>query len=84
MYFLTNAVVLTTFAFFYALPAYLALGAIWRMSVLMGYPLNEADNKKWRKRILVFFFIPTALTGIIFGFVGMGNSMHFRSAHSVS
>ena len=65
------------------LPAYLALGAIWRISVLIGHPLNEADNKKWRKRILLVLFLPTTVIGMIFGIVGMGKAAHFSTGHGV-
>lgn len=80
---LTKSVFLTTFAFFYALPAYVALGALWRLSVMVGHPFNEAKNKKWRKIILFGMFTPAALVGIILGIVGMGKSRHFHTAHGI-
>lgn len=70
-------------AFLLSLPLYLILGVIWRLSVLAGYPINEAKNKKWRMGLLVTFAISGVL-GIVFGMVGMGNSRHFRDAHGVS
>lgn len=76
-------IVFTTIAFFFALPAYLALGAIWRISVLIGYPLVESDNKKWRKRILLILFLPTSVIGMIFGIVGMGKAAHFTTGHGI-
>ncbi|KAF2108774.1 hypothetical protein BDV96DRAFT_636494 [Lophiotrema nucula] len=75
-------VVLTTFAFFFALPAYLALGAILRLSVMIGYPLKEAKNTKWRRLILLALFLPSSIVGIILGIVGIGKASHFRDAHS--
>lgn len=77
-----HTVALTTFAFFYALPAYLALGAIWRLSMLVGYPFNLASNQKWRFWILVLFVF-SSITGIIFGIAGMGGAAHFSSGHGI-
>ncbi|KAF2187913.1 hypothetical protein K469DRAFT_748752 [Zopfia rhizophila CBS 207.26] len=76
-------IVLTTFAFFYALPAYLALGAIQRLSVLIGHPFNLANNLKWRKRIFLGLFLPTSVAGIIFGIIGMGKAQHFQTGHGI-
>lgn len=70
-------------AFLLTLPLYLILGVVWRLSVLSGYPINEAKNKKWRMGLLITFGI-SGLIGIVLGMVGMGNSRHFRDAHGVS
>ena len=80
---LIGAVIFATFAFFFALPAYAALGAIWRISVLINHPLDEAHNKKWRKCILLLAFLPSMVIGIVFGIVGMGKAVHFTTAHGV-
>jgi hypothetical protein len=77
-----SAVVLTTFAFFYALPAYLALGAIWRLSVLIGHPFDLASNQKWRFWILILFAF-SSITGIILGLAGMGSAAHFSTGHGI-
>ncbi|KAF2639454.1 hypothetical protein P280DRAFT_518874 [Massarina eburnea CBS 473.64] len=77
-------VVLTTFAFFYALPIYLALGAMQRISVMIGHPFNEKKNKKWRTIFLLGLFAPTALVGIIVGMIAMGKSKHFATAHGIT
>jgi hypothetical protein len=69
-------------AFFFALPAYLALGAIWRFSDMIGYPIDDAKMKKWRILIL-FGFLLFAFIGIILGIVGKGSAAHFQTAHSV-
>ncbi|KAH7128592.1 hypothetical protein B0J11DRAFT_578782 [Dendryphion nanum] len=76
-------VLLTSIAFLFALPAYLALGAILRLSSLMGHPVNTAKNTKWRFGVFVYLFVPTALLGTVFGIVAMGNAAHFRSGHSI-
>ncbi|KAF2472801.1 uncharacterized protein BDR25DRAFT_366007 [Lindgomyces ingoldianus] len=76
-------IALSTFAFFYALPVYLAFGAILRLSVLINHPFNETNNRKWRKRILLGLFLPTSVSGLIFGIVGMGKAMHFQTAHGI-
>jgi hypothetical protein len=68
--------------FLLALPLYLILGVVWRLSVLAGYPVNETKNKKWRMGLLVTFGV-SAVIGFAFGMVGMGNSRHFRDAHGV-
>lgn len=73
-----------TTAFFYALPAYLALGAVQRLSVLINHPLDEVSNKKWRKIILLGVLFPTTTAGFITGVIGMGSAQHFRTAHGVS
>lgn len=80
----TNFVVLFAgIAFLLLLPLYLSWGAAWRFSVIAGYPIDEAKNLRWRMWFLVIFTI-FGLVGIILGFVGIGNSDHFRDSHSVS
>ncbi|KAJ8112280.1 hypothetical protein OPT61_g5317 [Boeremia exigua] len=69
-------------AFLLTLPLYLILGVVWRLSILAGFPVNEAKNKKWRFGLLITFGI-SALIGIILGIAGMGNSRHFRDAHGI-
>ncbi|KAF1926890.1 uncharacterized protein M421DRAFT_394471 [Didymella exigua CBS 183.55] len=69
-------------AFLLTLPLYLILGVVWRLSVLAGYPVNEVKNKKWRMGLLITFGV-SAVIGIIFGMIGMGNSRHFRDGHGV-
>ncbi|KAF2998804.1 hypothetical protein E8E13_001143 [Curvularia kusanoi] len=75
-------VVFMVISFLFTLPLYLILGVVWRLSVLAGYPVNEAKNKKWRLGLLITFAI-TALIGTILGIAGMGSSRHFRDAHGV-
>lgn len=70
-------------AFLLTLPLYLILGVVWRLSVLAGYPVNEAKNKKWRLGLLITFGV-SAVIGIALGIVGMGNSRHFRDGHGAS
>lgn len=69
-------------AFLLTLPLYLILGVVWRLSVLAGFPVNEAKNKKWRLGLLITFGV-SAVIGIALGMVGMGNSRHFRDGHGV-
>ncbi|KAF1939792.1 hypothetical protein EJ02DRAFT_513567 [Clathrospora elynae] len=69
-------------AFLAFLPLYLGLGVVWRFSVLTGYPINEAKNKKWRMGLLLIFSI-LGLTGIVLGIVGMGSARHFRDLHGI-
>ncbi|KAF2676878.1 hypothetical protein K458DRAFT_436943 [Lentithecium fluviatile CBS 122367] len=76
-------ILFTTLAFFFALPIYLVLGSVMRISVMINLPFNEAKNKKWRTIILLYIFTPLAFAGIILGFVGMGNSKHMRTTHGV-
>jgi hypothetical protein len=70
-------------AFLTFLPLYLVLGVVWRFSVLAGYPVDEAKNKKWRMGFLITFAI-LGVSGILLGIVGMGNASHFRDTHGVS
>ena len=82
---MTNAnfiVVFAGIAFLLLLPLYLSWGAAWRFSVIAGYPINEAKNRKWRMWFLTTFAI-FGFVGIILGIVGIGNSRHFRDAHGV-
>jgi hypothetical protein len=69
-------------AFLTFLPLYLVLGVIWRFSVLAGYPVDEAKNKKWRMGFLLTFAI-LGIGGIVLGMLGMGNATHFRDTHGV-
>ncbi|KAF2623265.1 hypothetical protein BU25DRAFT_462164 [Macroventuria anomochaeta] len=69
-------------AFLLTLPLYLVLGVVWRLSVLAGYPVNEAKNKRWRLGLLITFGM-SAVIGIAIGMVGMGDSRHFRDGHGV-
>jgi hypothetical protein len=78
-----NAVVLTTFAFFYALPIYIVLGAIQRISVMIGHPVDERKNQRWRVFILFGLFMPSALVGIAVGIIGMGTAKRFGTTHGV-
>lgn len=83
---MTNTKFLVFFAgiaFLLLLPLYLIWGAAWRFSVIAGYPIDEVKNLKWRMGFLITFAI-LGIVGIILGIVGMGNSRHFRDAHSVS
>jgi hypothetical protein len=70
-------------AFLTFLPLYLVLGVVWRFSVLTGFPVDEAKNRKWRMGFLITF-ATLSFVGIILGIVGMGSASHFRDAHSVS
>ncbi|PVI01883.1 hypothetical protein DM02DRAFT_670923 [Periconia macrospinosa] len=76
-------ITLTTIAFIYALPIYVALGAIQRISVMLGHPFNETRVKWWRNLLLLGIFTPTAFVGIIMGIVGMGKARHFATPHGV-
>ncbi|KAF1965396.1 hypothetical protein BU23DRAFT_561137 [Bimuria novae-zelandiae CBS 107.79] len=76
-------VLFSVLAFFFALPAYLALGAIWRLSDMIGQPINDAKVKKWRMIVLLGLFTPFALIGVIFGIVGKGSAAHFNTAHGI-
>ncbi|KAF1952393.1 hypothetical protein CC80DRAFT_572612 [Byssothecium circinans] len=76
-------IILTTLAFFYFLPIYLALGAIQRISVMIGHPVNEKKNKKWRTIFLLGLFAPTGLSGIVLGMIAMGKSKHFGTTHGI-
>ncbi|KAL1795620.1 hypothetical protein ACET3X_005844 [Alternaria dauci] len=69
-------------AFLTFLPLYLALGVVWRFSVLTGYPVDEAKNKKWRLGFLITFAI-LGVVGIVLGIVGMGSASHFRDTHGI-
>ncbi|KAI1539769.1 hypothetical protein PtrSN002B_008844 [Pyrenophora tritici-repentis] len=69
-------------AFLLLLPLYLSWGAAWRFSVIAGYPIDEAKNLKWRFWFLISFSI-FGIIAIILGIVGIGNSTHFRDAHSI-
>ncbi|KAI4694137.1 uncharacterized protein J4E84_002718 [Alternaria hordeiaustralica] len=69
-------------AFLTFLPLYLVLGVVWRFSVLTGFPVDEAKNRKWRMGFLITFAI-LGITGIILGMVGMGSSRHFRDTHGI-
>ncbi|KAF2196049.1 hypothetical protein GQ43DRAFT_436338 [Delitschia confertaspora ATCC 74209] len=80
---LTNSVLLTTFAFFFALPTYLILGVMQRLTMLINAPLPAAKTRKWQKIILMYLFTPAALSGIILGIVGMWNSKHFTTPHGI-
>jgi hypothetical protein len=80
---LTDVVLFSTLAFFYALPAYVALGAIWRFSAMIGHPINDGKMRKWRMIVLFGFFTPLAFLGIILGIAGKGSAAHFQTAHSV-
>ncbi|KAH7343120.1 hypothetical protein BKA66DRAFT_543869 [Pyrenochaeta sp. MPI-SDFR-AT-0127] len=75
-------VVLASFAFLTFLPLYLILGVVWRFSVLAGYPVDEAKNRKWRMGFLMTFGV-LGVSGIILGIVGMGNARHFRDFHGI-
>ena len=70
-------------AFLTFLPLYLVLGVVWRFSVLTGYPVDEAKNRKWRMGFLITFAF-LGVVGIILGISGMGSSSHFRDTHGVS
>ncbi|KAF2732936.1 hypothetical protein EJ04DRAFT_578009 [Polyplosphaeria fusca] len=76
-------VISMTVTFFYALPAYIALGAIQRLSILIGNPINESKCIKWRKIILFAIFTPFLLLGVISGVLGIGKAQHFRSPHGI-
>ncbi|KAF9729295.1 hypothetical protein PMIN04_009289 [Paraphaeosphaeria minitans] len=73
---------LSTVAFFFALPTYLALGAIWRFSDMIGHPINPIKMKKWRM-VVLFLFALFGFIGIILGIVGRGSAAHFQTAHSI-
>ncbi|KAL5384903.1 hypothetical protein DPSP01_005009 [Paraphaeosphaeria sporulosa] len=72
----------STVAFFFALPTYLALGAIWRFSDMIGHPVNPTKMKKWRMIALILFAL-FAFIGITLGIVGRGSAAHFQTAHSI-
>ncbi|KAI4698970.1 hypothetical protein J4E81_004860 [Alternaria sp. BMP 2799] len=55
-------------AFLTFLPLYLVLGVVWRFSVLTGFPVDEAKNRKWRMGFLITFAI-LGITGIVLGMV---------------
>ena len=69
-------------AFLTFLPLYLVLGVVWRFSVLTGFPVDEAKNRKWRMGLLITFAI-LGITGIVLGMVGMGSARHFRDTHGI-
>lgn len=75
--------IFTSLGFLLFLPLYLILGVVWRFSVLIGYPVGEMKNRKWRMGFLAMFAV-FGTTGIILGIVGMGNTGHFRDVHGVS
>lgn len=80
----TCTVLFITLAFFVVLPIYIVMGAVMRLSIMINFPFNEDRNKKWRTILLLFFFIPLAIIGLVLGFVAVGNSRHMRTAHGVS
>ncbi|CAN9418360.1 unnamed protein product [Alternaria alternata] len=69
-------------AFLTFLPLYLVLGVVWRFSVLTGYPVDEAKNRKWRMGFLITFAV-LGVVGIILGIAGMGSASHFRDTHGI-
>ncbi|XP_014554401.1 hypothetical protein COCVIDRAFT_39714 [Bipolaris victoriae FI3] len=75
-------VIFTSLSFLLFLPLYLILGVVWRFSVLIGYPVGEMKNRKWRMGFLTMFAVFGTI-GIILGIVGMGNSGHFRDTHGI-
>ncbi|ENI01923.1 hypothetical protein COCC4DRAFT_52618 [Bipolaris maydis ATCC 48331] len=75
-------VIFTSLGFLLFLPLYLILGVVWRFSVLIGYPVGEMKNRKWRMGFLTMFAV-FGITGIILGIVGMGNTGHFRDTHGI-
>ncbi|KAJ4288941.1 hypothetical protein N0V90_011282 [Kalmusia sp. IMI 367209] len=77
------AILTALHAFFFALPAYFALGAIWRFSDMIGHPINDAKMRKWRVIVLFGLFTPLATIGIILGIVGKGSAAHFHTAHGI-
>ncbi|EFQ87027.1 hypothetical protein PTT_17605 [Pyrenophora teres f. teres 0-1] len=75
-------IVFAAIAFLLLLPLYLSWGAAWRFSVIAGYPIDEAKNLKWRFWFLISFAI-FGIIAIMLGIVGIGNSNHFKDAHSI-
>ena len=70
-------------AFFFALPLFLILNSAQRISILLDKPALSIKSDKWQKRIIFFAYLPLAVLGTIFGFIGMGNSQQLRTSHGV-
>ncbi|KAF1836476.1 hypothetical protein BDW02DRAFT_238432 [Decorospora gaudefroyi] len=75
-------VLFSVLAFLIFLPLYLVLGVVSRFSVLVGFPINESKNKKWRMGFLLVFAI-FGIAGIVLGIIGMGSASHFRDTHGI-